>query len=311
MSGTDGNTKKEKELREISITDCPEIGRGAHGIVYRIAPDMLVKVYYPGISLDRIKMERELAKWAFVKGIPTAIPFDIVRVGEQYGTVFELLDATSSVDYIGEAHENLDEFIRQSVELMKQVHAVEAERGELPDMKRQTMGWLEKVKGELPDELFDRLCMLVNEVPDRWTILHADFHLKNIMVAKEGLMLIDMDTLCTGDPIFELSTVYVSYRQFPSIDPMAAEILGIDVETAAYIADRTFELYLGETDRKTMEDTVRKARILGCVRIIDYMDRHRDHPATEMCIGRCLQDLTKDLGELCGKSAGGHRETAE
>ncbi|MBR6173700.1 MAG: phosphotransferase [Eubacterium sp.] len=300
MSETEGIVKKEKELRRISIEACPEIGRGAHGIVYRIAPDMLVKVYHPDISLDRIKKERELARWAFVKGVPTAIPFDIVRVGEQYGTVFELLDATSSVDYIGEAHENLEDFIRQSVELMKRVHAVEAGKGELPDMKQQTLGWLEKVKGELPDELFSRLQRLVNDVPDRMTILHADFHLKNIMVAGEGLMLIDMDTLCTGDPIFELSTVYVSYRQFPSIDPVAAEILGIDVDTAAYISDRTFELYLDEIDRKTMEDTVRKARILGCVRIIDYMDRHREHPATEMCVSRCLQDLKRDLEELRG-----------
>ena len=104
-----------------------------------------------------------------------------------------------------------------------------------------------------------------------------------------------MDTLCTGDPIFELSTVYVSYRQFPSIDPMAAAMLGIDVKTANHICDRTMELYLGESGTQRMEETIKKARILGCVRIIDFMDRHREHPATEMCINRCLHDLIDDI----------------
>ena len=295
MAEINSNKQKNKPLREVSIEGCPEIGRGAHGIVYRLAPDMLVKVYNPGIPIESIRKERELARWAFVKGVPTAIPFDIVRVGEQYGTVFELLDAISSSDYIAESEDNLEDFISRSVELMKEVHSVEAEPGELPDMKQQTIGWLEKVRGLLPEEKFKKLQQIVNDVPDRHTILHADFHLRNIMIAKDGLMLIDMDTLCTGDPIFELSTVYVSYRQFPSIDPMAAAMLGIDVKTANHICDRTMELYLGESGTQRMEETIKKARILGCVRIIDFMDRHRDHPATEMCINRCLHDLIDDI----------------
>ena len=51
-----------KMLREISIDGCPEIGRGAHGIVYQTAPDMLVKVYNENTSIDAIRKERELAR---------------------------------------------------------------------------------------------------------------------------------------------------------------------------------------------------------------------------------------------------------
>ena len=65
-----------EKIREMSIDGCPEIGRGAHGIVYQTAPDMLVKVYNENTSIDSIRKERERARWAFVKGIPTAIPFD-------------------------------------------------------------------------------------------------------------------------------------------------------------------------------------------------------------------------------------------
>ena len=91
--------KKKKELREISIDGCRKIGEGAHGVVYQTAPDMLVKVYREGVSLDDIHREQALCRRAFVKGIPTAIPFGVVRVGGHYGTMFELLNAKSASDY--------------------------------------------------------------------------------------------------------------------------------------------------------------------------------------------------------------------
>jgi hypothetical protein len=77
---------------------------------------MLVRVYNKNASIDSIQKERERARWAFIKGIPTAIPFDIVRVGDRYGIVFELLEAKSSADYIRESPEHMENFLRQSVD---------------------------------------------------------------------------------------------------------------------------------------------------------------------------------------------------
>ena len=280
-----------KKMREISIEGCPEIGRGAHGIVYRTAPDMLVKVYNENVPMDSILKERELARWAFVKGIPTAIPFDIVRVGDRYGTVFEHLNAESASDYIKSSPEHFEDFLRRSVELMKRVHAIEAAPGELPDMKQQTTGWLPQIQQLLSAEPYSKLKDIVDAVPERRTILHADFHLNNILICGEELMLIDMDTLCTGDPIFELATVYVSYRQFPSIEPMAAYMLGIDVELAANICDRMFELYLDKADREAVQDTMRRAQLFGCIRVIDFMTRHTELPHRQKCIDCCVRDM--------------------
>lgn len=284
-----------KKLREISIEGCPEIGRGAHGIVYQTAPDMLVKVYNENASIDSIQKERELARWAFVKGIPTAIPFDIVRVNDRYGIVFELLESKSSADYIRESPEHFESFLRKSVDLMKQIHAVTAEPGDLPDMKQQTLSWLPKVHKFLPENLCSKLDAFVNTIKDTQTIIHADFHMKNVLICGDELMLIDMDTLSTGDPIFELATVFVSYREFPSIEPKAAYMLGIDVETAAKICDRIFELYLDEADEETLRETKDNAQLLGCIRIIDFMDRHSELPDRERCVDRCVQDITELL----------------
>ena len=285
------DVKKKKELREISIDGCRLIGEGSHGVVYQTAPDMLVKVYHQGVSLDAIHKEQAMSRWAFVRGVPTAIPFDVVRICGHYGTMFELLNAKSASEYIAEAPEHLDWFIEKSVELMKQVHTIEVEPGELPDMKQQTYVWLEKLRTQFSSVHYKKLRRILDNVPDRYTLLHADFHLKNIMVCGEELMLIDMETLCTGDPIFDLATVYNSYRQFPSVDPEAAYFLGTDVETAEKICDRTFELYLEGGNIASLQDTINTARMLGCIRIIDFMERHADHPKSRYCIERCYQDV--------------------
>ena len=299
MTGFDQILETEKALRQISIEGCPEIGRGAHGAVYRIAPDTIVKVYYPGESIEAIRREKELARWAFVRDIPTAIPYDIVQVGDQYGAVFELLDARSAVDYIKESPEHLEDFVQRSVELIRQIHAITAEPGELPDMKAQMLAWLGTLQrlhengqgGDLTKADCERLEEMIRDTPGSLSLLHADLHLKNFMLCGEELMVIDMDTLCTGDPIYDLATIYNSDRQVPSIDPAAAAFLGLDVETCYRICDRTMQLYLNDADAAQLEETVRRARLFGCIRIIDYMSRNPELPQRDLVLERCFQDI--------------------
>ena len=161
-------------------------------------------------------------------------------------------------------------------------------------MKKQALGWAETCRNYMSSDICNRLISLVEEISDCHTLLHADFHINNILVCGDELMLIDMDTLCSGDPIFEMSSLYNSYIEFPSIDPVAAKIFGIDVETARRLWDSSLELYLGGDKDKKIE-FARKVLLLGCMRIIDFMNRHKDHPGFERCINICSQDISKHL----------------
>ena len=94
MTGLTELAKVEKGFREISLEGSRLIGKGFFGQVFQLDEDTVVKLYSDGKeSLPLMERERSLARKAFIKGIPTAIPYDIVRVGDQYGTVFELLQA--------------------------------------------------------------------------------------------------------------------------------------------------------------------------------------------------------------------------
>ena len=91
-----------KVYRIVSLADCELIGQGANGKVYRYDQENILKVYTNTDALPLIEHERELSRAAFVLGIPTAIPYDVVQIAEGgYGTVYEMLtdEAKSAIDH--------------------------------------------------------------------------------------------------------------------------------------------------------------------------------------------------------------------
>jgi len=95
MTGFTQMMQVDKAYRVVSIEGAEVIGQGANGTIYRIDRDNVVKVYNNPDALDEIQNEREVARLALILGIPTAISYDVVRVGGSFGSVFELLNATS------------------------------------------------------------------------------------------------------------------------------------------------------------------------------------------------------------------------
>ena len=83
--------KVSRAYKQVSVEGAEVIGRGANGTIYRIDSDNVVKVYHDTDAIDDLKNEREVARLALILGIPTAISYDIVKVGDSYGSVFELL----------------------------------------------------------------------------------------------------------------------------------------------------------------------------------------------------------------------------
>lgn len=123
----------EKKMRSIDIEGCPVIGQGAFGTVYRLDGDTVVKVYKGGeASLPLIRDETERARKAFISGAPTAIPFDIVQVGDQYGSVFEMINAQNCSDIVVKDPTVLDTLLPAYAAFLKTLHGIEVTHADLP-----------------------------------------------------------------------------------------------------------------------------------------------------------------------------------
>ena len=259
----------EKAYRRLSVDGCEVIGQGANGKVYRLDADTIIKVYLNPDSLPDIHRERELARRAFVLGIPTAIPYDVVKVGDGYGSVFELLNAKSFAKLIATEPENLDKYIGLYVDLMKRIHSTEVKPDDMPDMKAVAVNWAKFVADYLPADKGEKLVSLVEAVPESNMMMHGDYHIKNVMMQNGEVLLIDMDTLCHGHPVFELASVFNAYLGFSEIDHnISMTFLGIPHETAAEIWEKTVPLYLGTDDAEKIEAVREKAMLIGYTRLL-------------------------------------------
>ena len=269
MTGFTEMMEISKAYREISIDGCEVIGEGANGVVYRIDPDTIVKVYKNRDALSEIQNERELARKAFVMGIPTAIPYDVVRVGELYGSVFELLNAKSFAKLMIADPSLTETLAKESAEILKTIHATVLQPGELPDKKAEALVWAEFCRDHLPDEVGEKLVRLMQEIPDTRNMLHGDFHIKNIMRQNNENLLIDMDTLSMGHPVFEFAAIYLAYAGFSCIDQNnLKEFLGIPYEQAQRFLKATLQAYFGTEDEARLQELENKAAIIGYARIL-------------------------------------------
>ncbi len=259
----------QKAYRRISVDGCEVIGQGANGMVYRIDPDTIVKVYRNPDALPEIHRERELARSAFILGIPTAIPYDVVRVGEGYGSVFELLNATSFAKLLIRGEKSVEEVAAMSIDLLKLIHSTVIKPGTMPDMKAVALDWADFLKDYLPEDKWAKLHKLVNDVPDDMHMLHGDYHIKNVMLQNGEVLLIDMDTLCHGHPIFELASMYNAYGGFADCDhEIIKGFLGIDYDTAKKFWYESLKLYLGTEDEERIREVEDKAKLIGYTRIM-------------------------------------------
>ncbi len=259
----------KRAYRQLSLEGCEIIGRGSNGAVYRYDDETIVKVYFNSDALPEIQRERELARKAFVLGINTAIPYDVVLVGNSYGTVMELLQATSLSKLIKKDPEHLDLPLKYFVDMLKQIHSTQLKPGELPDMKQVALGWAEFDKEYLPEEIGNKLYEMVQAIPQQLTMLHGDYHTNNVMVRNGEALLIDMDTLCTGHPIFELGSMFNAFVGFSQLDhEVVLHFLRIPYEVSTLFWHKALAMYLGTDDENRIKEVENKAKVIGYMRLL-------------------------------------------
>ena len=299
MTGFTDMLTIEKAYRKISVEGCEFIAKGANGAVYRYDNETIFKTYFAKDALPEIKQERENARRAFVLGINTAIPYGIVRVDDGYGTVTELLNATSVTKLIRNNPEDMDLAAKYYIDMLKCIHSVEVEDGLVPDMKEIALSWADFVSEHIPSEQASKLRTLIEAVPKVNKLMHGDYHTNNIMVQNGEPLLIDMDTLCMGHPVFELGSMFnafVGYSELRHENMM--DFFGYSFETAGKFWDLVLKMYLGTEDEAICQSVADKAMVIGYTRMLRRAIRRPNEEDSPAKIARCKEMLELLLNKV-------------
>ena len=183
--------------------------------------------------------------------------------------MFELLNAKSFAKLLIADPSQTEALAKDSVEILKTMHATMLQPGELPDKKAEALVWAAFCRDYLPAAVGEKLVRLVQEVPDTLNMLHGDYHIKNIMRQNGENLLIDMDTLSMGHPIFEFAAIYLAYVGFSCIDrDNVKAFLGIPYEQAGAFWRATLKYYFDTEDESVLREIENKAAIIGYARVL-------------------------------------------
>lgn len=299
MTGFTDMVTVERAFRRLSIEGCEFLAKGANGAVYRYDDETVVKTYFAKDALPEIRQERENSRRAFVLGINTAMPYGIVRVGDGYGTVTELLNATSITKMIRKDEHDIDQPVKYFIDMLKSIHSTEAAHGTFPDMKEIALDWADFVMPHLPEDKGAKLRALVQAVPESNNLLHGDYHTGNVMVQNGEPLLIDMDTLCMGHPIFELGSMFNAFIGYSELDhQVSMDFFGYSFEASARFWEKALRLYIGTDDKAVFDTVSEKAQVIGYMRMLRRAIRRPNEPASPAKIARCKEMLCMLLDKV-------------
>lgn len=178
----------------------------------------------------------------------------MVRAGEHYGIVFEMVKADVIGKRLLSEPERFDEYAGKYADLFKQIHQVKLAGKGLPATSGIYLDYTDHLDGWYNPEEIERLKWFINQIPERETMVHGDFHTNNIMVQGDELLIIDMAEISYGNPIYDLASSYYAHMLNPKRDPGSVmRYLNVTPEIAMRLWDVIMRRYFETDDQKKID----------------------------------------------------------
>ncbi|WP_051656439.1 HD domain-containing protein [Butyrivibrio sp. AE3004] len=259
-----------RKYKEVSIDGCKMIGWGSKSKVYRYNDELVIKVFNQNNTYRDVEREIAHSRKAFVLGVPTAISFGIVSVGNRYGAMYELLDSETISTLIAKNPALAEKYAKKMAYICREIHNIKVSKEDgFTSVKSRINNYL--FGGvEIEDEALAKKCKeLIDNVPNTNNLVHGDFHTGNVFLHNGELLLIDLDRLSTGHPIFEISDIYYFYVILGENDPSVIEnFMGFSYEISKQFFDCFLRSYLDTDDEDRLKKVIEKAAFLCYIRMV-------------------------------------------
>ncbi len=215
-----------KAMSVLGIDGCEKLFSSINGTFYRLKKGVMVKVFNEGIEWEEIEQEYKMTKQAMICGVPTAIPYKLVRCTlgntEKKGLLYEEIQGQSLAVLIKDNPGRLDDYAMQLAGFMKDLHDIKIPPNTLPDIKSRYKKWLSDMRERINTENRYMLERLVDNMEDKDTFIHGNPSLRNIYLVDDGeYMVVDLSTCGYGHQVFDLQALY-------------AELIGIELDRPGY-----------------------------------------------------------------------------
>ena len=264
----------KKVLRTISIEGKECIGSGITCKVYKLDEDKIIKVYEPQVLYDfLIEKENDASKAAFLAGVQTPIVYDIVKVGDRFGNIFEYCDGEDLLKVIEKDREHLEDYIKSFAQAVKKAHKIQLNPTKTDSIKQNSLDTLPLLVGEgklLNQDEYEKLKKVFDIIPDSNSFSQGDCHPGNARYKNGVITLLDLATCGRGHPIFDMGSMYIMslVADDPEKKKITQGLKDFTCEEIKKIYDVFLKEYLGTDDPKLLEKANNQIKGVEMTRIL-------------------------------------------
>ena len=129
--------------------------------------------------------------------------------------------------------------------------------------------------------------------PEGNTIVHGDYHPKNIMMQNDDLLLIDMADITYGHPLYDLGSTFLTHVTVS--DARKESITGLPADMVNKLWMIFLKTYLGTDDPAVIEVTARKAGIVATLKSATALAFSPDAQVQEFIINHLMGVIRERL----------------
>lgn len=195
------------------------IGRTAE--IYAWQEGQVLKLFHNWFSIKAIEYEARIGRAVHTLGLPVPVVLgEIIQVNERNGLVYERVDGISMLQLFSSRPWRVVKYARLLAELQAKMHSNPAPG--LPS-QRERLTWKIQNAKPLSEQLKTQALSALSLLPDGDRLCHGDFHPDNILMTRNGPVIIDwIDSSC-GNPLADIarSIILMDHGVLPSMDRVA------------------------------------------------------------------------------------------
>jgi len=181
-------------LKELPSTP---IAQGRTAEVFAWANNHILKLYRDWCPRDWVEYEARIAHAIYEAGIPSPRPGNIVEVDGRRGLIYEKVNGISMLQDMNLRPWMLLKHARSLAEL--QVKINQQSMTGLPSYKDRLQYDIRHTP-HLNEALRKKALAMLDALPDSQNVCHGDYHPGNVIITKDGPIVIDWMTASTGNP---------------------------------------------------------------------------------------------------------------
>lgn len=236
--------------------------------------DKILKLYKDFVPLNKVELEKEMARNVLAMGLPTPIGGELVQYKNQYGIVFERIDKKISFSRAcADNPDKLDELAKEFAEVATKLHNTQCFLSRFNPVVNKYLKVIDET--DLLDDDQKRAVnkfLIMNDI-DQTTCVHGDFHIGNVIINDKGdKLLIDLGDFGYGNPLIDIGTFYFVSHDYN--EPRMYDLYHINKLQMLEFWDSFVNYYF--KDEQDLDGCMKKIKAYACLTAMYFAVTYSD-----------------------------------